>query len=197
VHKSNGFYEPGYFCPIIERNSIIPISRCERLYTLHENQKAITVEVLQGESRRASDNVYLGEVNVTVPPNRAGEEAVDVRYTYDINGILEVEITVISTGLTKTLVLEKNPGVMTEAEVAEKLAALQKLKMHPRDKDENRFLLAIAERLYEENVGDVRRLLFQEIEKFEFLLNKQDEREIRDFAEKFSELLKEIEDRPL
>ena len=194
VYKPNGFHEAGHFFPIIERNSVIPVSRSERLYTVHDNQKAIVVEVLQGESRRAGDNVWLGELNVAVPPNRAGQEAIDVRYTYDINGILEVEVTVISTGLTKTLVLEKNPGVMTEAEVKEKLKVLQELKVHPRDKDENRLLLAKAERLYEENIGDIRRILSEEIMQFEALLDKQDERAIRDYAVGFSELLRDIEE---
>ena len=120
-----------------------------------------------------------------------------MRYTYDINGILEVEVTVVSTGLTKTLVLEKNPGVMTKEEVAEKLKALESLKVHPRDKAENRFLLARAERLYEEHVGDDRLFLSQEILAFESLLDKQDEREIRDYAVRLSEILKEIENREL
>lgn len=194
IFKGNGFYEPGHFCPIIERNTIIPVSRSERLFTVHDSQKFITVEILQGESRRSDDNVVLGELNVEVPPGKAGQEAIDVRYTYDINGILEVEVTVLSTGAAKTLVLEKNPGVLTEAEVAEKLEALKALKVHPRDKDENRLLLAKAERLYEENVGDARRVLSQEIVNFETLLDRQDEREIRDYAIKFSELLRDIEE---
>ena len=194
VYKPNGFYEPGHFCPIIERNSVIPISRSERLYTVHENQKNITVEILQGESRRASDNVVLGELSVEVPLGKPGQEAIDVRYTYDINGILEVEVTVVSTGKKETLVLEKNPGILSEAEVAEKLAALKDLKVHPRDKDENRLLLAKAERLYEENVGDARRILSQEIMMFESLLDRQDEQSIRDYAIQFAELLEDIED---
>jgi len=195
VYKPSGFFEPGHFCPIIERNSVIPVSRTERLYTVHENQKVINVEILQGESRRTSDNVWLGELNVNVPPNRAGQEAVDVRYTYDINGILEVEVTVVSTGVTKTLVLEKNPGVMTKEEVNERLEALKDLKIHPRDKDENRLLLARAERLYEENVGDDRQMLSREILHFESLLEMQNEREIRDYAVRLSQLMKELEDR--
>lgn len=189
-----GFYEPGHFCPIIERNSVIPVSRSERLYTVHENQKFISIEVLQGESRKSKDNIPLGELNVPIPQNKAGLEAVDLRYTYDINGILEVEATVVSTGITKTMVLEKNPGILTEAEVAEKLEALKDLKIHPRDKDENRLLLAKAERLYEENVGDARKILSQEIVNFEMLLDRQDERAIRDYAGKFSELLRDIEE---
>ena len=194
VYKPNGFYEPGHFCPIIERNSVIPISRSERLYTVHENQKAITIEILQGESRKASDNVVLGEINIEVPQGKSGQEAIDVRYTYDINGILEVDVTVVSTGHTETLILEKNPGILSEAEVAEKLAALKELKVHPRDKDENRLLLAKAERMYEESIGDARRLLSQEIINFESLLDRQDDRAIRDYAVQFAELLQEIEE---
>lgn len=194
ITKPGGFYESGHFCPIIERNSVIPISRSERLYTVHENQKVITVEILQGESRRSVDNVSLGELNVPVPPGKAGQEAIDIRYTYDVNGILEVEVTVVSTGQSNKLVLEKNPGILTEAEVIEKLEALKDLKVHPRDKDENRLLLARAERLYEENIGDIRRILSQEIVNFEHLLNRQNEREIRDYASKFSELLRDIEE---
>ena len=190
---SAGFYEQGHFCPIIERNSVIPISRSERLYTVHDNQKIITVEILQGESRMSKDNVSLGELNVSVNENKAGQEAIDVRYTYDINGILEVEVTVISTGHKQVLVLEKNPGILSPAEVAGKLEALKNLKVHPRDKDENRLLLAKAERLYEENIGDARRVLSQEIVNFETLLDRQDEREIRDYASKFSDLLHAIE----
>jgi len=194
VYKPNGFYEPGHFCPIIERNSVIPISRSERLYTVHENQKNINIEILQGESRRASDNVVLGELNVDIPLGKAGQEAVDVRYTYDINGILEVDVTVVSSGETKTLILEKNPGILSEAEITEKLASLKELKVHPRDKDENRLLLAKAERLYEESIGDARRLLSQEIMVFESLLDRQDERSIRDYAVQFAEMLQDIED---
>jgi len=197
VYKPNGFYEAGHFFPIIERNSVIPISRSERLYTAHENQKNITIEILQGESRRTEGNVHLGELNIEVPQNRAGQEAVDVRYTYDINGILEVEVTVVSTGITKSMVLEKNPGTLTEKEIAEKLEALKELKIHPRDKDENRFLLAKAERLYEEHVGEDRTFLSQEILMFESLLDKQDEREIRDYAVRLGEIIKEFENREL
>jgi molecular chaperone HscC len=193
VYKPSGFLESGHFFPIIERNSVIPISRSERLYTTHDNQKRITLEILQGESRKTSDNVLLGELNVVVPPNGAGKEAIDVRYTYDINGILEVEVTVISTGLVKAIVLEKNPGVLTDEEVSKRLDGLKELKVHPRDKDENRLLLAKAERIYEESIGDERYYISQEIMEFEAVLDRQDEREIRDYAIEFADILKDYE----
>jgi molecular chaperone HscC len=84
--------EPGHFLPIIERNTTIPISRVERLYTIYPNQTMIHIDILQGESRLSKDNIFLGELNVPVPPKPEGEEAVDVRFTYDLNGILEVEV---------------------------------------------------------------------------------------------------------
>ena len=93
-----GQYENGVFCPIIDRNTVIPASRTERLYTVHDNQTKIRINVLQGESRFAANNLSLGELTIDVPSGKAGEESVDVTYTYDINSILEVEVTVLSTG---------------------------------------------------------------------------------------------------
>ena len=77
-----------HFYPIIERNTVVPVSRTERLYTLYDNQTKISVEILQGESRFARNNLLLGEIEITVPRGLAGEEAVDVTYTYDINSCL-------------------------------------------------------------------------------------------------------------
>ena len=62
-----GHFERGVFCPIIERNTVIPASRTERLYTAHDNQTQIRVNVLQGESRFAMNNLSLGELNIEVP----------------------------------------------------------------------------------------------------------------------------------
>ena len=96
VDRGNGHIERGHFCPIIERNTVIPASRTERFYTMRDDQDKISVSVLQGESRFADNNLLLGELTINVPKKKAGEEAVDVTYTYDINSILEVEVTVIS-----------------------------------------------------------------------------------------------------
>lgn len=193
VQRANGYYEPGHFCPIIERNTIIPVSRVERLYTVHENQKRLSVEILQGESRLAKDNIYLGELEVAVPSGAAGEQAIDVRYTYDINGILEVEVTVISTGVKKRMVIEKNPGYMSQEEIEERLNDLSYIKIHPRDKEENKLLLARGERLYEESIGEIRSAIAKAMEWFEAILDKQDEHEIEEAAKEVQELFKEIE----
>ena len=193
VEKPGGYFESGHFFPIIERNTIIPVSRVERLYTIKENQKKISVEILQGESRRASENILLGELTVSIPPSPKGEQAIDVRYTYDINGILEVEVTVVSTGDKKKIVIQKNPGYMSEEEVENRLDELSELKIHPREKAENKHLLARGERMYEECVGHKRMLIEEALRKFENILDKQEPREIERANSELKEILDEIE----
>ena len=86
-----GVFENGVFCPIIDRNTVIPASRTERFYTMHDDQERVRICVLQGESRYAENNLLLGELDIEVPKNKAGEESVDVTYTYDINSILKMK----------------------------------------------------------------------------------------------------------
>ena len=122
VNRGNGRYESGHYCPIIERNTVIPASRTERFYTLHDDQTKITINILQGESRFAANNLLLGELTVNVPKNRAGEESVDVTYTYDINSILEVEVKVLSTGEVKKQIIKSKENEMTDEEILDAAA---------------------------------------------------------------------------
>ena len=193
VYRTSGFYSTGHYFPIIERNSVIPVSRVERLYTAHDNQTEILVKILQGESRKADDNILLGEVLLPVPRAPAGKEAVDVRYTYNINGILEVEVVVASTSEKKTLVIEKNPGVLSKEEIERKLGELASIKIHPRDKEEFRYLKARGERMYEESIGAARQIMERELQAFDDVLDSQDERKIRDFCAAFKEKLDQLE----
>lgn len=194
VEKSGGYFESGHFLPIIERNTVIPVSRTDRLYTLHDNQNMIRVEILQGESRFAKDNILLGELNIPIPMAPRGEQSVDLRYTYDINGLLEVEVTVLSTGIKKRLVIEKNPGYLSEEEVQKRLKELEAIKIHPRDQEENKFLLSRGERMYEEHVGDVRMYVASCLEQFEEVLEKQDPLEVREAAKMLKEQLDSVEE---
>ena len=79
------------------RNTVIPYSKVERLYSIADNQSQIKISIYQ-ESRLVKNNIKLGEIVVNIVPAPAGQSSVDVRYTYDINGILEVEVTSLTTG---------------------------------------------------------------------------------------------------
>lgn len=194
VNRGNGRYESGHYCPIIERNTVIPASRTERFYTLHDDQTKITINILQGESRFAANNLLLGELTVNVPKNRAGEESVDVTYTYDINSILEVEVKVLSTGEVKKQIIKSKENEMTDEEIQERMEELSYLKSHPRDQEENKLLLLRCERLYEESMGDVRRVIDHEIRKFEEALNTRDRGKIEEGREALKQALKDLEE---
>ncbi len=189
-----GIYENGVFCPIIERNTIIPASRTERLYTVHDGQTRIRVNVLQGESRFAKNNLSLGEMNIEVPKASAGEESVDVTYTYDINSILEVEVKVLSTGKLQKQVFGGKNLDMTPEEIAERFNTLSYLKIHPRDREENKYLLLLGERMYEESIGDRRYLIQEELHKYEQALNSYESAEIERAKEAFRDFLKDLEE---
>ena len=185
--------EGGYYDPLIERNSPIPISKVERYHTIYDDQKAVKIVIYQGESRRVANNVKLGELQIEVKPRPAGAEGIDVRFTYDTNGILEVEAISVSTGEKKRIVIEKNPGNLSEAEIEESLQRLRALKIHPRERAENRLLVAQAERLYEELTGDARQYLSRLLLHYENILETQDEKQIKEASASMREQLEALE----
>ena len=142
-------------------------------------QKQVNVAIYQGEGRLVKDNILLGEIHMPVPPRRAGEIGIDVRFTYDVNGIVEVETTVAATGEHKRVVIEENPGVLTADEIEERLRELAAYKIHPRDQAENRAVLARADRLYEQLLGQARDFLGQQIGVFTSILERQDPQQIK------------------
>src|SRR5690606_374347 len=101
-------YDPGHYLPIIERNSAVPVSRVENITTVRDGQKELNVRIFQGESRLVADNVYLGVVAFPIPAKKAGEVSADVRFTYDISGVLEAEIIVRPTDIKHRLVITEN-----------------------------------------------------------------------------------------
>ena len=84
---------------VIPRNVTIPTSRSEIFYTYWDYQEAAAIRVFQGESRNASSNHFLGEFELSgIPRKKAGKESLRVRFAYDLNGILNVTATIVSTG---------------------------------------------------------------------------------------------------
>lgn len=194
VTRSGGFKENGHYLPIIERNSVIPVSRTERLYTAGDNQSVIRIQILQGESRFARNNVYLGEIEVSVPLGPAGQEGVDVTYTYDVNSILEVEVKVMTTKMTKRVIIKNEETDMTDEEIDKRLESLAALKIHPRDQEENKLLLFRGDRMYEEATGDLRHIIEGKMNKFEEILDKQNRDDIASARQALREFLDSIEE---
>ena len=195
VRKENNRYEGGHYLPIIERNTVIPASRTERLYTINDNQTSIIVDILQGESRLARNNLKIGEIEIEIPKAKAGEEPVDVTYTYDVNAILEVRVKVVSTGEFKKVIIQRDESQMSQEEAEKRMEELNYLKIHPRENEENKYVIYRAERMYEMRTGDDREYIAKLLRDFEYVLDRQDPDEIKVQREMIMFLLDTLENR--
>lgn len=136
--------------PMIERNSTLPASTCEHLVTVHDYQSEIRVGIYQGEEYYAKDNLFLGEVTIPVCPKPAGQEGVDVYFTYDINGILYVEV-VNSQNVREHILLSGQE--LSREELARYQQEMKQLMLPPIMREENQKLLAKLMEYYENSVG--------------------------------------------
>ncbi len=182
--------------PLIERNAKVPISRTRPFTTVSDGQKLIRVPVYQGENLRPEGNVLVGEITIDVPANKAGEEGIDVRFTYDVNGALEVEVSALTTGETRSAIFRNSTG-LSEAELAERFAALAEIKLHPRDQLPNRVLIARAERLYQDHLGEAREALAELLVRFERDVSTEMGREVERIRRDFALALDRFERSPL
>jgi molecular chaperone HscC len=175
------------FSPIIERNQIVPISRVESYCTVSDNQAQLKMSIYQGESRFVKNNVKLGEINIAVPQSKAGEETVDMRFSYDMNGLLEVDVTVNSTGEKHQKTIVNSAGALSASEIEASRQKLAQLKFHPRESEDVRHLLARAEHYYQNALGDERDHISRRMQMFEFELNTQDLKKIERAKKEFGE----------
>jgi molecular chaperone HscC len=189
----NGSVRTGIFQPIIERNTVIPASREHMLRPLDDRQKMVELNVYQGESIDVSENIWLGILSIPVPPGKATEVHVVCRFTYDINGLLEVDLFVPKTGEKRQLVIMDNEAAYDPEFLARRRDELAKLKVHPRDQEMNRAILARAERCFEDALGDRRAHIAQAISQFRNVVDGQDPRAIEAAHAELARMLDAIE----
>lgn len=192
-YDRNGVMRHGVFAPIIERNTVIPASRVHCFATAEDNQKAVQFGIYQGEARQVAANVQLGSINVPVPPRPAGQVLVNCRFSYDVSGLLEVDVTIPETGVTKQLMICDDSDAPSEAEIEARRAVLAALKIHPREDAANAAALARAERCYESFLGERRDYIGKLIIGFEGVLERQDPRLIEQARQELEEALNALE----
>ncbi len=179
----------GYFMPIINRNTTIPASRVDRVQTVRPNQTTIEVTVYQGESRLVKDNLKISSFSVSgIPPGPAGQE-IDIRFTYDLNGVLEVEATIVATGKKISHVVTHYAKNLSPSEIKKAINDMQGLKLHPRDDAINQFVIRRAERLFVELPVRERNVLGSLIDGFEGAMQLQDEQAINSCREALQEFM--------
>lgn len=157
----------GHFSPIIERNSTLPTSRVEQYYTSELGQSHVKVQVYQGEMMKASQNLFLGELDVPVPINHKEHEGLTVRFTYDLNGILDVEVKIDTTQEVFNHVILQESITLTDQEIKKKQDALARYKINAQETEIYRFLIEKANRLYSMILGVKREELMTATRQFE------------------------------
>lgn len=180
----------GVFSPILERNTVVPASRVERYHSAHEQQKAVCISIYQGERFWVRENLHIDDLEIPLPTGK-GIQQVDVRFSYDINGMLEVDVTLVGTGEQFQKVIDRSPAGVTEEGKRESRERLARLKHHPRDALPNLTLNERLAQLYEESLGDARQQVEQWLLQFERVLASQDPQLIRSFREEMNGLLKQ------
>ncbi|MFV3406726.1 Hsp70 family protein [Pseudomonas sp. NY15463] len=191
IASSRGEDVSGAFTPIIERNTIIPTSKVQRFYSAHPEQKVVRIAVYQGERPWVRDNILVDSFEVPLQPT--GEiQSLDVRFSYDINGLLEVDVTFIESGRKHSHSIDRSPtGLDAEARQASQ-ARLATLKIHPRDSLPNRTLLARLERAWMQSLGDERALIASWMDAFNQILAAQQPSAIERERKALSQALDEL-----
>ena len=119
VRATNYFFDDDAMSVIIPRNTTIPATKTARYSTFVDFQTQARIEVYQGESRIASHNHYLGEFMVTgIPAKRAGQEKIEVAFSYDLNGLLIVTATLTSTGKEASIEIQMGKDKKDKTDVS-------------------------------------------------------------------------------
>lgn len=184
--------EDGSFSVIIPKNRVLPSSReCEYTNT-HDRQKYINFEVFQGENLIAEKNEKLGSFKVPVEERFRGGVKALVRFSYDINGIFDIDIT--GDGVLKEVhsSLGNNSTSLTP-DLEKRREELAKLKVNPMSQEENALLIERAGRVAEECNLYQRRFLEEWTSHFIRSLEYGKPRDIRHSREQLEDLIVQLE----
>lgn len=104
VREEGGRLVGGIFDVLIPIDSSIPCTKKKTYSTLYDDQEGVNVCVYEGQGEFVNQNKKIGEMHVDgIPKGKAGEQCIDIQFKYDLNGILQVTVTISSTGKTKTV----------------------------------------------------------------------------------------------
>ncbi len=112
----------GVMTNVITKNSTIPTKQSQTFSTADDNQSAVTIHVVQGERKRASDNKSLGQFNLEgIRAAQRGTPQIEVTFDIDADGILHVSAKDKDTGQEQKITIKASSG-LDDAEI-EKMVA--------------------------------------------------------------------------
>ena len=102
----------GVATPVIEKNTTIPTKKSQIFSTADDNQNAVTIHVVQGERKQATQNKSLGRFDLAdIPPAPRGIPQIEVTFDLDANGILNVSAQDKATGKQQSIVIKSSSGL--------------------------------------------------------------------------------------
>ena len=102
----------GVATPLIEKNTTIPTKKSQIFSTAEDNQTAVTIHVVQGERKQATQNKSLGRFDLAdIPPAPRGMPQVEVTFDLDANGILNVSAKDKATGKEQSIRITASGGL--------------------------------------------------------------------------------------
>ncbi|MCY3885038.1 MAG: molecular chaperone DnaK [Gammaproteobacteria bacterium] len=105
----------GVMSPLIEKNTTIPVRKQQVFSTAENNQTRVTIHVLQGERKQASQNKSLGQFDLSdIPPAPRGVPQIEVSFDIDSNGILNVAAKDKATNKEQSIVIKASSGLSDE-----------------------------------------------------------------------------------
>ena len=102
----------GVATPVIEKNTTIPTKKSQIFSTADDNQTAVTIHVVQGERKQATQNKSLGRFDLAdIPPAPRGMPQIEVTFDIDANGILNVGAKDKATGKEQSIIIKASSGL--------------------------------------------------------------------------------------
>jgi molecular chaperone DnaK len=118
----------GFSETLIRRNARVPTEARKLFTTSRDRQDTVRIVVCQGESRRLDQNVVIGDLVLqNLPPRPRGETSIEVTFSLDAGGVLQVRARDAQTGAEQRATLAL-VGDVAQEEVAASRERLQQLK---------------------------------------------------------------------
>lgn len=194
----------GVMTKLIDRNTTIPVEKKQVFSTAADNQPGVEIHILQGEREMASDNKTLGKFILDgIPPAPRGVPQIEVTFSIDANGILNVKAVDLATKKEQKITITASTGLKEDeiekmVEEAEKNAEEDKKKRERAEKRNNADSLCFSvEKLISENKDKIDSADKEEMEKkseeLKKLIEKEDFNE-EEVEEKSDALMKKMQE---